>query len=131
MSSMKREAICGCYAVFLLMPIEIMQASLSFPLIANDQNENICQLTDVKTGSTTVASMDSTGTDVYVSSSTNQLGTNPSHAFQLVRFTAATAAGAQLTTATDGISSGSFESIQAEVPVPTGRHWCTSLPLLP
>ena len=66
------------------------------------------QLTDVKTGSTTVPAMDANGVDVYVSSSTNQLGTNPSGAFQLVRFTASTGAGAQLTNAIDGIGNDRF-----------------------
>jgi len=66
------------------------------------------QLTDVKTGTSTVATLDAAGADVYLSSSTNQLGTNSSHAFQLVRFSASTGAGTQLTSATDGIGSDNF-----------------------
>ena len=72
------------------------------------QAQVVRQLTDIKTGTSSVPAIDSTATDVYVSSSTNQLGGNASHAFQLVRFTASSGAGAQLTTATDGISNDRF-----------------------
>jgi len=72
------------------------------------QAQVVRQMTDIKTGCSSVPAIDSNGVDVYVSSTTNQLGTNASHAFQLVRFTASSGAGAQLTTATDGISNDRF-----------------------
>ena len=89
----------------ILVALNLLIIAISSP---RAWSQVVRQLTDVKTGSTTVPAMDANGVDVYVSSSTNQLGTNPSGAFQLVRFTASTGAGAQLTNAIDGIGNDRF-----------------------
>ena len=74
------------------------------------------QLTDLK--STTIgagfpstslstsgaASLDDAGTAVYVNASTNQLGGNPDHRFQIFRFDAAMGAGQQITNFSKGVS---------------------------
>src|SRR5262245_51198103 len=48
--------------------------------------------------------LDDAGSTVYVNSSTNQLGGNPDHLFQIFKFDAATGAGQQITTFTKGVS---------------------------
>jgi hypothetical protein len=50
------------------------------------------------------SSLDDAGTAVYVNASTNQLGGNPEHRFQIFRFDAATGAGQQITSFTKGVS---------------------------
>src|SRR5262245_55584289 len=64
------------------------------------------QLTDIKAGSTAVPSMDDTGTEVFVATSTDPAGSNASHAFQIVRYTASSGAASQLTSGTDGTYPG-------------------------
>ena len=81
-----------------------------FSLLAPNRTDAqvVRQLTDVKTGSMTYAAMDDTGTEVFVATSNDPLGSNASHAFQIVRYTASSGAAAQLTTATDGTYSGGW-----------------------
>ena len=49
-------------------------------------------------------SLDDAGTAVYVNTTTNQLGGNPEHRFQIFRFDAATGAGQQITSFSKGVS---------------------------
>ena len=50
------------------------------------------------------SSLDDAGSTVFVNSSTNQLGGNPGHLFQIFRFDAATGAGQQVTSFPKGVS---------------------------
>ena len=81
-----------------------------FSLLAPNRTDAqvVRQLTDVKTGSMSYPAIDDTGTDVFVSSSNDPVGTNPSHAFQVLRYAASTGAAAQLTTAPDGTYPGQW-----------------------
>src|SRR5262245_32760824 len=64
----------------------------------------IRQPTDQKSTSIGATSLDDAGTAVYVNASTNQLGGNPEHRFQIFRFDAATGAGQQITSFSKGVS---------------------------
>src|SRR5262245_12860225 len=58
----------------------------------------------VTTFTSEAASLDDAGTAVYINASTNQLGGNPEHRFQIFRFDAATGAGQQITSFSKGVS---------------------------
>src|SRR5262245_56471686 len=64
---------------------------------APSQAGTVRQLTDQKATAIGAANLDDAGTAVYVNASTNQLGGNPDHRFQIFRYDASTGAGQQIT----------------------------------
>lgn len=66
----------------------------------------IRQVTDSRTSDFRIAVTDDTGTDVFVASTADPFGTNPTHSFQIFRYAAATGTGVQVTTFTDGAYDG-------------------------
>jgi Tol biopolymer transport system component len=80
-------------------------AGLILPLAIDAGEAGIVkQLTDLKTGLAGPGALDDAGTFVLTGSSSNQLGSNPTHAYQIFRFDAATGAGTQLTSVARGVT---------------------------
>jgi Tol biopolymer transport system component len=85
---------------FSLACLGFLAALVSHP----GQAGTIRQVTDFRATRFGAYAIDDAGTNVFVSSSTNQLGTNPGHFFQIFRFDAATGLGQQLTSFPKGVS---------------------------
>lgn len=78
---------------------------LSFAHVHRASAQTVTQLTDTKTGFATPGAMDDAGSFVIASTSSNQLGDNPEHAFQLMRFDPTTGAATTILTSPDGLPS--------------------------
>lgn len=61
------------------------------------------QITDARTGRTSVGDMDDAGSVVYAISSTDPVGTNPRHLFQIFRWDTVTGVAEQITDFADGV----------------------------
>lgn len=72
--------------------------------IATADAQVVKQLTDSRASLPGPAALDDAGTYAFNGTSSNKLGTNPSNAFQIVRWDAASGAGTQLTTGTSSTS---------------------------
>ena len=66
------------------------------------------QLTNVKTGYTSVGELDDAGSSVFAVSSADPHGTNPRHTFQIFRWDPVTGLGTQMTSFEDGVESTDF-----------------------
>jgi Tol biopolymer transport system component len=73
-------------------------------LVAPAPAQVVRQVTDTRTGLAGPAALDDAGSVVFTGSSTNQLGGNPEHAFQVLRFDPASGAGTALTSEPDGVA---------------------------
>lgn len=70
--------------------------------------QGVAQLTDFKSARQGLGVMDDAGTAVFINSSTDQLGGNGEHVFQIFKFDAATGAGEQLTDFEVGVTGWHF-----------------------
>ncbi|MBP7146336.1 MAG: PD40 domain-containing protein [Acidobacteria bacterium] len=66
--------------------------------------QTVRQITNVLTSAPGPGALDDAGTRVFCGSSSDQFGVNPTHAFQVLRFDAATGAGLSLTQREDGLT---------------------------
>ncbi|MDH3283125.1 MAG: hypothetical protein OEQ13_00150 [Acidobacteriota bacterium] len=66
--------------------------------------QTVRQLTDLKTTFSPPSAIDDAGTVVYSASSTNQLGGNPQHSFQIFSFDAVTGSGQQISSFDGGVA---------------------------
>ncbi len=87
------------FGLILLFAAVILPASIHF-----GEAGTVTQLTDLKTGIAGPGALDDAGTTVYTGSSTDQLGTNPRHAYQIFKFDAVTGAGTQVTSTARGVT---------------------------
>ncbi len=87
------------FGLILLLAAAILPVSTRF-----GEAGTVTQLTDQKTGIAGPGALDDAGTTVFTGSSTDQLGTNPRHAYQIFRFDAVTGAGTQVTSTSRGVT---------------------------
>lgn len=64
----------------------------------------VTQVTRTLTSAPGPGALNDAGTEIYSGTSTDQLGQNPTHGFQIVRFDAASGAGTQLTSRPEGVA---------------------------